>query len=154
MIEFIEEVPRVDKYTRYKAADGTVFTTAGECQKYEETAKCVIRGKLQKCITKKDIDAWDLMGGYEDNSVTSFKLSTKSDVDSFMQLLCLESPYYLRENGKERYEQIKEIVEDAFTNGDVLLVGQNCDGDYYFINSRQNIINNLKSLDKSEEEEK
>ena len=39
------------KAIRYKACDGTLFTTKNECKKFEETAYCVIKSRLMSIVT-------------------------------------------------------------------------------------------------------
>ena len=41
----------------------------------------------------------------------------------------------------------------TYDNDDIVLFGINCDGDYYWINSRQNIVDNLVNFGKKEEAE-
>lgn len=81
------------------------------------------------------------MGGCDDHDIVVVKMNTATDLDIVKQWLLLECPYYNF-----------EIFEDAYNNGDVLIFGMNCDGEGYFINSRQNIINKLSSFDKPKEE--
>ena len=44
---------------RYKAIDGTLFTTESECRKFEESAECVIRHRLMS-IVKETIEGQEL----------------------------------------------------------------------------------------------
>lgn len=151
MKEIIKERTKVEKYTVYQALDGTVFTSQEECRKYEESARSVAKGKVQSLFgTGKD--AWTLMGGCDDHEVVTVKFKTTTNVDNFLQWLYLECPWYLNDIHKERKIEVESIVHTAAEKNDVILMGKNCDGDYYFINSRQNIIDNLMALDKEEEE--
>lgn len=45
------EIEVTNKETRYKACDGTLFTTENECKKFEETAYCVIKSRLMSIVT-------------------------------------------------------------------------------------------------------
>jgi hypothetical protein len=45
------EIEVTNKETRYKACDGTLFTTETECRKFEETAYCVIKSRLMSIVT-------------------------------------------------------------------------------------------------------
>lgn len=146
MKEVKREVKRevVDTIIEYYAYDGTKFNSEKECKKYESTAAC------GQCKVSEDHSAWDLMGGYDDNTVTAFKPQCKSDVDALCQFLVFNSPWLNIEGREEMRDRYFKIIEDAYKNGDVVLFGVNCDGDYYFINSRQNIIDNLMKLDKEE----
>ena len=152
MKEITKERTITEKYTLYEAFDGQEFTDRKECQKYEESALGVARGKVQNLFVSTGNDAWTLMGGCDDNEVVAVKLENSTDIDTFLQWLYLECPWYLDDLRRERKAEVESIVRIAFDRKDVILMGRNCDGDYYFINSRQNIIDNLMALDKKEEE--
>lgn len=152
MKEIKKEVKRevVDTIIEYYAYDGTKFDSEEECKKYESTAACVIKFNVSQCKVSEDHSAWDLMGGYDDNTVTAFKPQCNSDVDALRQFLVFNCPWLNIEGREEMRDRYFKIIEDAYKNGDMVLFGVNCDGDYYFINSRQNIIDNLMKLDKKE----
>ena len=155
MKEITKECTHVEKYTVYEAVDGTEFTNQEECKKYEESALGVARGKVQPLFVSTSNDAWTLMGGCDDHKVIAVKFKDTTDVDTFLQWLYLECPWYLNEHHRERKAVVESIVRTTYNNReDVILIGKNCDGEYYFINSRQNIIDNLMTLDKKKEEEK
>lgn len=151
MKEITKERTYTEEYTLYEAFDGQEFTDKMECQKYEESALGVARGKVQNLFINKGKDAWTLMGGCDDHEVVTVKFNNVTDKDTFLQWLYLECPWYLNDSHKERKAEVEAIVRIAFEIKDVILLGKNCDGDYYFINSRQNIIDNLIDLDKKEE---
>ena len=151
MKEITKERTHVEKYIIYEAIDGTDVNSLEECKKYEESALGVARGKIQPLFVSTDNDAWTLMGGCDDHKVIAVKFKDTTDVDTFLQWLYLESPWYLNEHHKERKAVVESIVRTAYDREDIILIGRNCDGDYYFINSRQNIIDNLMALDKKEE---
>ena len=157
MKEIIKERTKVEKYTVYQAVDGTEFNSLEECEKYEESALGVIRSKIAKLIvydTRKipGEDAWTIMGGCNDHDIVAVKMNTATDLDVVKQWLLLECPYYNSEGRKELKAKRFEIFEEAYNNEDVLIFGMNCDNEGYFINSRQNIIDKLSSLDKPKEE--
>lgn len=151
MKEITKERTVTEKYTLYEAFDGQEFTDKKECQKYEESALGVARGKVQNLFVSTGNDAWSLMGGCDDHEVVAVKLEKSTDTDTFLQWLYLECPWYLDDPHKERKAIVESIVNTTAEKNDVILMGRNCDGDYYFINSRQNIIDNLMALDKKEE---
>lgn len=151
MKEIKEEIKRevTDIHTYYEALDGTRFTNEEECKKYEDTALCVAKAKVRKLIVTEELNAWEAMGGYEDNGVFGVKVSTKEDADAIKQWLLLDCLYLQ----KEEYNKLKE---DRFNKidsavGDLLLMGVNCDDEWYIINSRKNIIDNLTNLDKKKD---
>ena len=155
MKEVIKERTNVEKYKVYQASDGTEFINHEECRKYEDSALGVIRGNVAKLVVGRSNDAWELMGGNDDNSVVAIKMNSEADVDLVKQLFLIEHPYY-NEDIRELAKQEKfNIIDTAYNKGDVILFGINCDGDYYFINSRQNIIDNLNNLaEKKDTQEK
>lgn len=134
---------KTQKYTVYQAVDGTEFHEKSECEKYERSAHGVLRARIVKLTTGRE-NAWNLMGGMEDHDIIGVKMNTGSDLKDIQQFLVLENSYYSFDKTKE----IFDIMEKAYDNDDILLFGINCDGDYYFINSRQNIIDNLNILGK------
>lgn len=137
-----------ETFTYYEALDGTRFTDSDECIKYEETARCVIKSKVMKLIVSKDNDAWELLGGVDDHLIVAFRMRDKEDVDNMKKFFLIEHPYYKDDERAELREKKFSIIDEAFKNKDLLLFGINCDDDYYFINSRLNIIHNLNDLDK------
>ena len=140
----------IDTIIEYYACDGTVFDSKEECEKYEKTSACFINFKANNCKVSEGNSAWNLMGGYEDNEVVAFKPECESDVESLCQLLILHCPWLNDDDCKENRDKKFQIINDVWVSGDVVLFGKNCEGDYYFINSRQNIIDNLMKLDKEE----
>ena len=140
------------KYTVFRAMDGTEFYDSQECRKYEESALAVARVRIQELFTGEGKDVWSLMGGMDDHEIIAVKLNNTTDTNTFLQWLYLEHPWYLDDVHKERRTEVEAIIRSARSSGDVILIGKNCEGDYYFINSRQNIIDNLMSLDSKEAE--
>ena len=133
----------------YEAVDGTSFTNKEECEKYDNSALGVLRGKVKEFAVNKPVDEWELLGG-EDHMVIGFAIPHPHQIDIFLQWLLLECPWYSNEHHVERWAEIQQIIKKTQEQGDIILMGQNCDGDFYFINSRQNIIDNLMNLDKKE----
>lgn len=141
---------RKSSYTVYEAVDGTEFYTKEECAVYEASAKGVIRAKITKLIAGKG-NEWDLLAGDECHEIIGIKMQTEKDVDTVKQFFLMECSWY--QNKPNAVENIFNIIDTAFEKKDIVLFGINCDGEYYWINSRQNIVNNLLNLDKKEENE-
>lgn len=146
MKEIVKERTNVEKYKVYQASDGTEFINCEECRKYEDSALGVVRGNVAKLIVGRSNNAWELMGGNDDNSIVAIKMNCAADVDLVKHLFLLEHPYYDDESRQLLKQEKFNIIDNAYNNNDVVLFGINCDGDYYFINSRQNIIDNLDNL--------
>jgi len=139
---------KVQKYIVYEALDGTEFNDKAECQKYEESAKGVIRARIAK-LTVGKANEWDLLAGCDEHEIIGIKMKTEKDVEYVKQFLMMECPWY----GEARTKEIFDVIEKAYDNDDIVLFGINCDGEYYWINSRQNIIDNLLNLGKEEEKD-
>lgn len=136
----------IDVRTLYVANDGTEFINEEECAKYEQTALCVLTSRVMTLVEGRANSAWELMGGEDEHKVIAIRIANEKDADTFLQWLFLEHPWLLKDSYKERKKEIETIVRDAYTSKDVILIGINYDGDYYFINSRKNIIDNLNKL--------
>ena len=137
-------------YTVYQAVDGTEFNTKEECEQYENSARGVLRGKL-KSLTVNDIwNGWDLMGGNDDHQIIAVKVPDDHSIDIILQNYYLDQPWILRESNICRRENFVNVVHQAYKEQDVVLFGINCEGELYFIDTRNNIINRLNALDKGE----
>lgn len=150
MKEIKEEIKRevTDVHTYYEALDGTRFRNEEECKKYENTALCIAKAKVKSLIVTQEHNAWETMGGYEDNDIFGVKVSSKEDADAIKQCLLLDATYLQKDEYQERREKLFAKIDSAI--GDIFLIGINCEEEWYAINSRQNIINNLQNLDKEE----
>ena len=144
---------KTEKYIAYQAIDGTEFTSEEQCRKYEQTAAGVIRGKLKPFIVKDDMDAWELLGGVDEHTVMAIQIPSERDMDTVLQYIFYEEPWLLNTDDTSRKERIEKIVHEAYTNEDLLLLGKNCDGDVYMLNTRMHYVNNLLGIDKSEKKE-
>lgn len=152
MKEIKTEIVRKDYTYQYESFDGQLFDTKKECEKYEKSAEGVLKLKFQDLVVAKE-NAWDLMRGYEDNDVIAVKLTKEEDKDTVLQLYLLLNPYYTRDdindNQKKWLEQYKSYINEAYENKDLLLMGINCEGDYYFIGTRNHIVEKLKNFGKT-----
>lgn len=155
MKEIKKEIIRKDYTYQYESFDGNLWDTKEECEKYEKSAEGVLKLKFQNLIVDKQ-NAWDLMTGYEDNDVIGIKLTKEEDKDTVLQLYLLLNPHLLNdsERYKEYLEQYRSYINEAFEKKDLLLMGINCEGDYYFIGPRNKFIENLKNFGKSIKSEK
>ena len=137
---------KVQKYTVYEALDGTEFNDKAECQKYEESAKGVIRARIAKLTVGKATE-WDLLAGSDDHEVVGIKMQNERDLEYVKQFFMMECSWY----GEVRTKEIFDVIEKAYDDNDIVLFSINCDGDYYWINSRKNIVDNLVNFGKKEE---
>ena len=152
MKEVIKERTNVEKYTVYEAVDGTQFTRKEDCEKYDNSAKGVLRGKLKALIVNDEYTGWDLMGGNDDSTIIAVKVPTEADIDIVLQNYYFDQPWILNDGNQNSKAKIVLAVNQAYREQDVLLFGFNCDDELYFIDTRNNIIDRLNKLDKKEEE--
>lgn len=156
MKEIKTEIIRKDYTYQYESFDGNLWDTKEECEKYEKSAEGVLKLKFQDLIVAKD-NAWDLMRGYEDNDVIGVKLTKEEDKDTVLQLYLFLNPHYndsTCDTYKKWLEQYRSYINEAFEKKDLLLMGINCYGDYYFIGPRNKFIENLKNFGKPVKSEK
>ena len=151
MKEITKEHTKVEKYVVYQAVDGTEFNSKEDCEAYDNSAKGVLRGRLKALTVNDEYNGWDLMGGNEDNLIIAVKVPTEADIDIVLQNYYLDQPWILN-NSPVHLEKVKNAVNQAYKEGDIVLFGINCDDELYFIDTRNNIINRLNNLDKKEEE--
>lgn len=146
METFNEE--KIEYITKYKAIDGTVFNDRTECEKYENTAKCVIKTKFDKLVINHRHNSYDLFDGCDDNTVLVVKMKDKDDMDTVLQMLYIENPHLKKSENENARKVYLDQIESAFKDNGVLIWAENYDGDYYFIDSRYNIVQRFMNLDK------
>lgn len=155
MKEIKKEIIRKDYTYQYESFDGNLWDTKEECKKYEKSAEGVLKLKFQDLIVAKD-NAWNLMRGYEDNDVIGVKLIKEEDKDTVLQLYLMLNSHLLKEDEryKEWLDEYKSYINEAYENKDLLLMGINCEGEYYFIGPRNKFVDNLKNFGKPTKSEK
>lgn len=152
MKEIIKERTKVEKYTVYQAVDGTEFDFKEDCERYDNSAQGVLRGKLRPLIVNDEWNGWDLMGGNEDNQVIAVAAPHESDIDIILQNYYCDHPWILQDSNVARKEKLVAAVNQAYKDQDIILFGINCDGNLYLIDTRYNIIKRLEDLTKKKEE--
>lgn len=138
---------------KWQALDGTIFNDENECKKYEQSARGVILARVKRLVVGEKHDAWSFMGGCDDHEVEFYKVHTQADADAMLQWIFYLQNYLIEEQYETLRNKIITTIEEALKNKDYIIMGLNYDGDYYFINSRQNVLNNLLSIDKNEKSE-
>lgn len=146
METFSEE--KIEYITKYKAIDGTVFNDRAECEKYENTAKCIVKTKFDKLVINRRHSSYDLFDGCDDTTVLVVRMKDKKDMDTVLQMLFIENPYLQKNENADTRKAYADKIESAFKDNGILLWAENYDGDYYFIDSRCSIIEKLMGLDK------
>lgn len=152
MKEIIKERTSVEKYTVYEAVDGTQFDYREDCEKYENSAKGVLRGKLSRLIVNDQYGEYSLFKcGCYDGTIIAVKLPTEADVDIVLQAYYLDNPYILTENNNACRTYLIDTLLQAYKEKDIVLFGFNCNDGLYLIDSRSNIIKRLVELTKKKE---
>ena len=140
--------------TIYRAVDGTDFTNKEDCEQYEQSARGVIMGRFKRLVIA-ETDEWKLLRGDDEHGVYALKIESQADIDIVLQAYYLDQPYMLKDDGnqaeyRKRYES---MCDRAYKEKDLLLMGTNCDGELYFLDTKNAFIERLNNLDKPKEEE-
>lgn len=133
-------------YTVYQAIDGTEFNSKEECQKYEDTARCLLLTKY-KPLVKRTVCEYDIFNtGSDEFMIDALQhLSSESDIDILIQLSRL---YYGNRNVDEDfYDNMRSNLEECLKNKDIILIGRGTEYDgydnFYILATLQEITNNI-----------
>lgn len=153
----MKEIKQTYQVTKYQAEDGTIFDTKEECQKYDESAKCVLLGKYNDLVIRQT-DCYNLcdpFGGSEDYGVDIVKVNTKEDVDLILQLVYFYSPRLHEEDKHEIEVKITKTVNSALTSDShILFIGRGFPGDEDFcvLVTKENLIDTIEQYCKEGEQ--
>lgn len=140
------EIEKVTKVTHYEAIDGTTFTTKEECQKYEDTAKCVLLTKY-KPLVKRTASECDIFNTGSDEYMIDILqyLSSESDIDILIQLHKLHCSG--RNFNDDFYDKMRRKLEKCLKNRDIVLIGRGTEYDgydnFYILTTLQDITDNI-----------
>ena len=133
-------------YTVYQAIDGTEFNSKEECQKYEDTAKCLLLTKY-KPLVKRTVSEYDIFNTGSDEYMIDILqyLSSESDIDILIQLNRL---YYSgRKLDDDFYNNMRSKLEKCLKNRDIVLIGRGTEYDgydnFYILATLQEITDNI-----------
>lgn len=116
--------------TKYEAMDGKQFSSKEECQKYEDSAMCVMRSRYNELMVTDCVSEWSLFRcGCDDNEIHIIKLNSESDIDTVLQ-------YYLlwhRLNSSYDLTPQKAKLEKALTRDGLVMIGTGYENDNFFI---------------------
>ncbi len=133
-------------YTVYQAIDGTEFNSKEECQKYEDTAKCLLLTKY-KPLVKRTTSEYDIFNTGSDEYMIDILqyLSSESDIDILIQLNRLYCSG--RKLNDDFYDNMRSKLEKCLKNKDVILIGRGTEYDgydnFYILTTIQEIIDNI-----------
>lgn len=139
-------------YMVYQAVDGTEFDNVEECLQYERSAQGMLKAKLKKYIVWEG-NEYDLWRNDTEYNTVAVELKTQEAVDTLLHIYYLQHSYLLLDEHKKRREVFEALVDETFKNKDLLILGINCDNEYYYIDSRNNIVSRLLNLDKKDDSE-
>lgn len=100
----IKRTRTIEEVTGYEAEDGTWFKTKEECEKYEETAKAVIRRNFKRLMIGEEFPEchiWERFGyGSEEFNLAIIEIKNEDDLRAVNMLAELEkcgsvSPDYI-----------------------------------------------------------
>ena len=143
------EIEKVTKVTRYEAIDGTTFTTEEECQKYEDTAKCILLTKYKPLI-KRTASEYDIFNTGSDEYMVDILqyLSSESDIDILIQLHRLYCSS--RNFNDDFYNKMRSKLEKCLKNRDIVLIGRGTEYDgydnFYILTTLQDITDNITNV--------
>ena len=133
-------------YTVYQAIDGTEFNSKEECQKYEDTAKCLLLTKY-KPLVKRTVSEYDIFNTGSDEYMIDILqyLSSESDIDILIQLNRL---YYSgRKLDDDFYDNMRSKLEKCLKNRDIVLIGRGTEYDgydnFFVLTTLQEITDNI-----------
>lgn len=117
-------------YTVYQAVDGTEFNSKEECQKYEDTAKCLLLTKY-KPLVKRTASEYDIFNiGSDEYMIDILQyLSSESDIDILIQLDRLYCGG--KKLNDDLYNNMRSRLEKCLKNRDVILIGRGTEYDGY-----------------------
>lgn len=133
-------------YTVYQAIDGTEFNSKEECQKYEDTAKCLLLTKY-KPLVKRTASEYDIFSTGNDEYMIDILqyLSSESDIDILIQLDRLYCGD--RKLNDDFYDNMRSKLEKCLKNRDVILIGRGTEYDgydnFYVLATLQEITDNI-----------
>ena len=154
MKEIQKTKEHVEYITVYQANDGTEFQDREECERYEQTARAVLRTRFLKLVVMDGTECTFFSTGSDENPLYAVKMHSQEDVDTVLQLYYLDNPYILenKDYSKKRKEEVHNLVTTAYEQQDILFVGENCDEYIYLVDTRLNIVNRMLKIDKPKEE--
>lgn len=112
--------------TVYEAIDGQQFKDSAQCEKYEESAICLLRYKYNKLVINSSSEENIFGLGSCDNNIDIIKVNNKQDIDLVLQLVC----YFGSRNSLERSEK---ILINAMNENDYVFIGTGYEWDYFWV---------------------
>ena len=137
----------INYVTKYQSFDGIEFNSKEECEKYENSAKGIVRSRFSKLVVR-DIDEYSLFFGNEENTVYYVQFREEGDIDTFLHYMYLINPWLLNDDHKSQRESIIELSRKAFNNDEPLLVSENYEGNMWVLDTLSSLISRLNDYDR------
>ena len=133
---------------KYEAIDGTIFYNKEECEKYDNSAKAVIRAKFKK-LALAECNEYGLFNvGSDENTVYVVKMPKAQDADTVKQLYIADHEWATKNEEYQKYiDEAFGIIDKAYEEKDILFIGENYEGETYIITTRNTLIETLNGLD-------
>lgn len=133
-------------YTVYQAVDGTEFDSKEECQKYEDSAKCVLLTKYKPLIKRTDSEYNIFTADSDEYMIDILQyLSSESDIDILIQLHRLYCSG--RKLNDEHYVDMRNKLEKCLKNRDIVLIGRGTEYDgydnFFILTTLQEVTDNI-----------
>lgn len=139
--------------TTYEAVDGTPFTNKEECEKYEQTAKCVLQQRYKPLVVKT-VTEYDIFAcGSEDCVVDIIKLTEAKDIDTVIQLYRLRNSHLERPEYKKWIDEAHKKLSAALQGSGFAFIGRGCDDGFWVLGSQDSAIQVIKEVCKIAKEE-
>lgn len=127
----------------YEAVDGTRFNSREECLRYEESAQGVLKARLMELVYYSGSEDNILGTGSNEDTLYGVKLKEEKDKDVVLQLYLLDHPYLLKEKDNKWIKRAKDLIEFAYKEKDILLVGEDYEGAFFILDAARNIVDRL-----------
>ena len=133
---------------KWEAKDGTQFNSREDCEKYEDSAKCVILTKYKDFVIKES-DEYHFFGvGNEDCQVDVVRVPNEKAIDVIFQAFC----FFRDWDSDENKEKARKIITNAFEYNDFLLIGNDYElNNFYIIGTLSDVIEKIKERVKPNE---
>jgi hypothetical protein len=151
----MKEIKQTYQVTKYQAEDGTIFDSEKECEKYDESAKCVLLGKYNDLVIRQ-VNGYQLTNdtvGIEDYYVDVVKVNTKDDLDLVLQLMYFYNPLLRKEENRDiEIASTKKVNSALISDSHILFIGRgyDCDDCFSILSTKEDFINNIEDLCKED----
>ena len=143
-VEFKKET--IEYIKKYVAYDEEVFDSKEECQKYENSAKCILKHRFKQHVINDTFNEWDLLStGDSDHLIDIVEIPDDDAIKDIVQYYSFCHSYMT----EECLEKFTSKVKKAYNEEELLIFGYNYENDLYFIDSRNNIVSRLNNISRT-----